>query len=95
MGDRTTKLCDYTNVPDAQFIAKPITSLETTTNSFKVSPGLLNLICKEQFGGGASEGASMHPHDFCEICDMQKNIKNVDNIIVKLKLFPFIVRGKA
>jgi hypothetical protein len=28
MGDRTTKLCDYTNVPNAQFIAKPINPLK-------------------------------------------------------------------
>ena len=31
---------------------------------------------------------------FCEICDMQK-FKNVENNIVKLKLFPFSLRGKA
>jgi hypothetical protein len=31
---------------------------------------------------------------FCEICDMQ-NFKNIDNSIVKLKLFPFSLRGKA
>jgi hypothetical protein len=55
---------------------------------------LLNLICKDQFGGSASEDASMHLHDICEICDMQK-LKNIDNAIAKLKLFPFSVRGKA
>jgi hypothetical protein len=38
----------------------------------KVSPGLLNLITREQFGGSASEDASMHLHDLREICDMQK-----------------------
>jgi hypothetical protein len=36
----------------------------------------------------------MHLHDFCEICDMQK-LKNVENDIVKLKLFLFSLRGKA
>jgi hypothetical protein len=36
----------------------------------------------------------MHLHDFCEICDMQK-FKNVKNDIVKRKLFPFSLRGKA
>jgi hypothetical protein len=60
----------------------------------QVSPGLLNLIAKDHFGGSASEDASMHLHDFCEICDMQK-FKNVENDIVKLKLFPFSLRGKA
>ena len=94
MGDQTTKLCDFTNVPNAQFIANPITSPEIKADSFEVSPGLINLIAKEQFGGSASEDASMHLHDFCEICDMKK-FKNVENDIVKLKLFPFSLRGRA
>ena len=40
------------------------------------------------------ENASMHFHDFVEICDMQK-FKNVESDILKLKLFPFSLRGKA
>jgi hypothetical protein len=36
----------------------------------------------------------MHFHDFYEICDMQK-FKNVENDIMKLKLFPFSLSGKA
>jgi hypothetical protein len=94
MGDQTTKLCDFTNVPNAQFIANPITYLEIKADSFEVSPGLLKLIAKDQFGGSASEDASMHLHDFCEICDMQK-FKDVKNDIVKLKLFPLSLREKA
>jgi hypothetical protein len=66
MGDMTTKLCDYTNVPNAQFIAKPITSPKIIAESFEVGLGLLNLTCKDQFGGSAGEDASMHLHDFCE-----------------------------
>jgi hypothetical protein len=94
MGDQTTMLCDFTNATNAQFIGSPITSPEIKADSFEVSPGLLNLIAKDQFGGSASKDASMHLHDFCEICDMQK-FKNVENNIVKLKLFPFSLRGKA
>jgi hypothetical protein len=103
MRDQTTKLCDFTNGPNAQFIDSPIISLEIKADSFEVSPELLNLIAKDQFGGSASKDASggsaskdasMHLHDFCEICDMQK-FKNVENDIVKLKLFPFSLRGKA
>jgi hypothetical protein len=60
----TTKLWDYTNVPNVQFIVKLITSPEITTNSFKVSSWIFNLICKDQFGGSAGEDASMHLHDF-------------------------------
>jgi hypothetical protein len=84
----TTKFCDYTNVPNAQFIAKPIPSSEITAESFEVSPGLLNFICKDQFDASGGEGASIHLHDFCEICDMHK-FKNIDNTIVKLKISYF------
>ena len=70
MGERNTKLCDFTNTPNDQFTSSLITSPEIKADSFEVSPGLLNLIAKEQFGGSASEDASMHLHDFCEICDM-------------------------
>jgi hypothetical protein len=71
MGDQTTMLCDFTNTPNARFIASPITSPEIKANLFEVTPGLLNLIAKDQFGGSASVDASMHLHDFCDICDMQ------------------------
>jgi hypothetical protein len=42
-----TKLSDYMNIPNAQFIAKPITSSVIIVESFDVSLGLLNLICKD------------------------------------------------
>jgi hypothetical protein len=87
-------LSDFTNAPNAQFIACSITSPKIKADSFEVSPGLLNLIAKDQFGGSTSEDASMHLHDFREICDMQK-FKSVENDIVELKLFPFSLRGKA
>jgi hypothetical protein len=77
MGDQTTKLCDFTNVSNVQFITNPITSPKIKVDSFEVSPRLLNLIAKDQFGGSASEDASMQLHDFCEIRDMQK-FKNVE-----------------
>ena len=47
MGDRT-KFCDYTNTPNDQFIAKPITTPEIKADSYEVSPSLLNLITSEQ-----------------------------------------------
>jgi hypothetical protein len=94
MGNQASKLCDFSNIPNAQFIANPLTSPQKQDESFEVIPRLLNLVAKEQFGGSASEDASMHLHDFCEIYDMQI-FKNVENDIVKLKLFPFSVRGKS
>jgi hypothetical protein len=93
MGEKT-KVCDYTNTPSEHFIARPITTPDIQDESFEVSPSLLNLITREQFGGSAQEDASMHLHDFIEICDMQK-FKNVENDFLKLKLLPFSLRGKA
>jgi hypothetical protein len=93
MGERT-KLCDYTNTPNEHFIARPITTPDIQADCFEVSPSLLNLITREQFGGSAQEDAFMHLHDFIEICDRQK-FKNVENDALKLKLFPFLLSGKA
>ena len=82
MGERT-KLCDYTNTRNDQFIRR--------ADTYEVSPSLLTLITREQFCGSAMEDASMRLHDFVEICDMQK-FKNVESDILKLKLFPFSLR---
>ena len=41
-----------------------------------------------------SEEADTHLNNFVELCDM-KNNKDVDNYIVKLKLFPFSLRDHA
>jgi hypothetical protein len=47
MGDQTTKLCDFTNARNAQFIASPITFPKIKADSFEVIPGLLNLTAKD------------------------------------------------
>ena len=49
---------------------------------------------KEQFAGNPNEDVASHLNTFVELCDMQKK-KDVDNDIVKLKLFPFSLRDKA
>ena len=47
----------------------------------------------DQFSGIGEDDAS-HLNNFVEICDMQK-YKEVDADIVKLRLFPFSLRGRA
>ena len=70
MGERT-KLCDYTNTPNDQFITRAIATSEIKVDSYEVNPSLLNLITREQFDGSAMEDASMNLHDFVKIRDMQ------------------------
>ena len=49
---------------------------------------------KDQFFGTPSEDVTSHLNTFVELCDMQKK-KDVDDDIVKLKLFPFSLRDRA
>src|SRR3954464_7036361 len=43
---------------------------------------------------GARDDASLHLNNFVELCDMQK-YKEVEGDVVKLKIFPFSLRGEA
>ena len=49
---------------------------------------------KEQFSGASTDDAASHLNNFVELCEMQK-YKDVDGDIIKLKLFPFSLRGRA
>ena len=93
MAQDNTKLCDFTNTNNNDFLSTPIAPL-TDTESCEINTALLNLVMKDQFAGLPSEDAATHLNNFVDLCDMQKK-KDMDNYIVKLKLFPFSLRDRA
>ena len=87
MAQDNTKLCDFANTNNNYFISTPIAPL-TDAESCEINTALLNLVMKDLFSGLPSEHAGTHLNRFIDLCDMQKK-KDMDNDIVKLKLFPF------
>ena len=92
MTQENTKLCDFSNTKNNDFIGIPIAPPATTAESCDVNTALLNLVMKDQFSDTPNEDAASHLNNFVELCDMQKK-KDVDNDVVKMKLFPFSLRG--
>ena len=93
MAQDNTKLCDFANTNNNDFLSTPIAPL-TDAESCEINAALLNLVMKDQFVGLPSEDAATHLNSFVDLCDMQMN-KDVDNDIVKLKLFLFSLRDLA
>ena len=93
MAQDNTKLCDFTNTNNNDFISTPFAPL-TDAESCEINTALLNLVMKDPFSGHPSEDAATHLNSFVDLCDMQKK-KDVDNDIVKLKLLPFSLRDHA
>jgi hypothetical protein len=91
---KNTKLCDFTSTNNSDFICTPIAPPAPAANFYEIKPALLNLVMKEQFSGASIDDAAAHLNNFVELCEMQK-YKNVESDIIKLKLFPFSLRGKA
>ena len=87
MAQDNTKLCDFSNTNNNDFLSTPIAPLNDV-ESCEINTTLLNLVMKDQFTGLPSEDAATHLNNFVDLCDMQKK-KDTDNNIVKLKLFPF------
>jgi hypothetical protein len=91
---KNTKLCDFTSTKNSDFICTPIAPPAPEANFYEIKPALLNLVMKEQFSSASSEDAAAHLKISVELCKLQK-YKDVDGNIIKLKLFPFSLRGRA
>jgi hypothetical protein len=89
-----TKFCDFTSTKNNNFICTPIAPPAPEANFYEIKPAWLNLVMKEKFSGASSDDAAAHLNNFVELCEMQK-YKDVDGNIIKLKLFPFFLRGRA
>ena len=77
MAQDTTKLCDFTNTNNNDFLSTLIAPLNDA-ESCEINAALLNLVMKYQFAGLPSEDDATHLNSFIDLCDMQKK-KDVDN----------------
>ena len=93
VAEDNTKLCDFSNTNNNYFISTPIAPI-TDAEACEINAALLNLVMKDQFSGLPSEDVVTHLNNFVDLCDMEKK-RDVDNDIVKLKLFPFLLRDRA
>ena len=89
-----TKLSDFTSTNNNDFICPPIAPPASPAAFYEIKPALLNLVMKEQFSGVSTDDAAVHLNNFVELCEMQK-YKDIDEDLIKLKLFPFSLRGRA
>ena len=81
MAQENTKLCDFSNTNNNDFISTPIVPPATSAESCDTNAALLNLVVKDQFSGTPNEDAASHLNTFVELCDMQ-NKKDVDNCVI-------------
>ena len=77
MAQDNTKLCNFTNTNNNDFLSTPIAPLNDV-ESCEINAALLNLIMKDQFSGLPSEDAASHLNIFVDLGDMQ-NKKDTDN----------------
>jgi hypothetical protein len=89
-----TKLCDFTSTNNNNFICTSIAPPTPEATFYEIKPALLNLVMKEQFSGVSTDDDAAHLNNFVELCKMQ-TYKDIDGDIIKLKLFPFSLRGRA
>ena len=63
MAQDNTKLCDFTNTNNNDFISTPIAPL-SVAEPCEISAALLNFVMKDQFAGLPSEDAATHLNSF-------------------------------
>ena len=71
MTQENTKLCDFSNTNNNDFIGTPVAPPVASAETCDINTGLLNLVMKDQFSGTPNEDAASHLNTFVELCDMQ------------------------
>ena len=66
MTQEHTKLCDFSNTNNNDFIGTPIAPPATSAESCDINAALLNLVMKDQFAGLPSEDAATHLNNFVD-----------------------------
>ena len=94
MTQYNTKLCDLSNTNNNDFIGTPLAPPATSAESCDINTALLNLFMKDQFAGTPNNDVASHLDTVMKLCDMQKK-KDVDNDVVKMKLFLFSLHVSA
>ena len=79
--------------PRHNFMREPIAQPDAAGAEYETKTNLVSMVQQDQFGGSVSEDASIHLHNFTELCNMT-HIKDYDPDTLKLRLFPFSLRGK-
>ena len=70
MTQENTKLCDFPNTNNNDFISTPIAPSATSAESCDINIALLNLVMKDQLSGTPNEDVTSHLNTFVELCDM-------------------------
>ena len=65
MAQENTKLCDFTNTNNNDFLSTPIAPL-TNAESCEINAALLNLVMKDQFSALPSEDVASQINNFVE-----------------------------
>src|SRR4051812_34043627 len=89
-----TKLCDFTSTNNIDFIYTPIAPPAPEAAFYEIKPALLNLAMKEHFLELALKMLLLISIILLSYVRCKK-YRDIDSDIIKLKLFPFSLRGRA
>ena len=71
MNQENTKLCDFTNTNNNDFIGTLIAPPATSAESCDINIALLNLVMKDQFFRTPNEDTASHLNTLVELCNIQ------------------------